>query len=589
MKKRLLLLLCWLPSLLQGQGYTDYLGAGHMEGIKVSTSHTALANVDGTKSIDGFPIENTGALIDASRFLAQSTMGYDYESIEKAAAMGYEAWLDEQFTMPRQTAEQKIEEITSYLGNSDVDFYGMFGFRAAWLNLVLKHPDLLRQRVTHALSQIFVVSSFGSDLFEDVFELSTSYYDILNEHAFGNYRDLLVAVSRSPSMGLYLSHMNNPKSDPENNIHPDENYAREVMQLFSIGLYELNNDGTRKLDSSGNYIPTYTNEDIREFAKIFTGFGNGGPAGEFGVFFGEEAEEAAYLPMRMYDDWHEPGEKKLLNGVVVPAGQTGLQDFEAAMDNLFNHPNVGPFIGKALIQFLVSANPSSAYVNRVANAFNNNGNGVRGDMKAVIKAILLDPEARMCNPTDDPIIGKLREPIVRYTNLLKAFNIRNQNGPFFDQMFAWYDMVGQVPYYSPSVFNFYSPEFQPNGPIADNDFVGPVFQIHNSSTSIGYVNLMSFITLEGYVFDPDIDYIFKDVGLPMQGTQLDFQDELALVDQPEALVDRLNILLAAGQLSTKSKSVIVNAINQIDDREAMDRLRLAISLIMIAPEYAFLK
>lgn len=488
-----------ITQIIFAQDYTDFLGAGHIKGITVSTSHNV--NSDGLTTIDGFQNHNTQSLKDASRFLAQATMGYDFETIQNVATMGYEAWIEEQMLLPRHTTENAGRYIDQVYESTAVseELFGFLKFRSAWWNIILNNPDLLRQKITWSLSQIFVTSAVGSDLFEDVTELSTVYYDLLQEHSFGNYRNLLSAVSRNLSMGLYLSHYNNPKSNPALNIHPDENYAREVMQLFSIGLYELNNDGSRKLDAEGKFISTYDNDDIREFAKIFTGFGD--PIGdEFGNSDDENITEQASTPMKMYDDHHEPGEKKLLNGMIVPAGQSGMQDFENAMDNLFYHSNVGPFIGKALIQFMTTSNPSPAYINRVASAFNDNGLGVRGDLKAVVKAILLDPEARRCSPQDFPTSGRLREPLTRFTSFIKAFNpqpLGNNQNAFINPMFEWTEAIGQTPQYSPSVFNFYQPEYQPNGPIVDNNLVGPEYQIHNSSTAIGFIN-----NLNDWVFSP---------------------------------------------------------------------------------------
>ncbi|MEM9823561.1 MAG: DUF1800 family protein, partial [Bacteroidota bacterium] len=497
-------------------------------------------------------------------------------------------WLDEQFALPRLNAFDVAEQMSASL-NGEEDLLGMIEFRSAWWNLIMKNPDLLRQRINYILSQIFVVSAFGSDLFEDHSSLSSVYYDVLGSNAFGNYRNLLSGVSRNVSMGIYLSHMNNPKSDPANNIHPDENYAREVMQLFSIGLYELNNDGTRKTDGNGQLIPTYDNNDIREFAKIFTGFSNGLPNGQFGVPVGEgEAlDDIVVVPMKMYDAWHEPGVKNLLNGQVVAAGQSGMQDFEAAMDNLYHHPNVGPFIGKALIQFLVSANPSPAYVDRVANTFNDNGEGQRGDLKAVIKAILLDPEARTCDALNQATSGKLREPILRYTGFLKAFNTQSNIDWLLHPMDDWGEEVGQIPVYATSVFNFYQPEFQPNGPVATQNLVAPVFQIHNSSSSIGFINEVNRWTFMDIPFGY-LDWLsnnFPNLGnisiLP------NFTDEMALVADAPALIDRLDLLLACGQLSESSKAIIVDAVNQATTPE--DKLDLALYLIMVAPDYAILK
>jgi uncharacterized protein (DUF1800 family) len=578
------ILILSLTQISFAQNYTDFIGAGHMNGITVTTSHNANPANNGAKTIDGFQNHNDETLRDASRFLAQASMGYDYETIQNVATMGYEAWIEEQISLPMHSTMDAALLIDNVYSATELpeELYGFLKFRSAWWNIILNNPDILRQKVTWSLSQIFVTSAVGSDLFEDVTELSTVYYDLLQKHSFGNYRDLLSAVSRNLSMGLYLSHFNNPKSNPALNIHPDENYAREVMQLFSIGLYELNNDGSRKLDGNGKFIPTYDNDDIREFAKIFTGFGD--PIGnEFGEIDDENPGLVASTPMKMFDEHHEPGQKTLLYGQIVPAGQTGLEDFEDAMDNLFNHPNVGPFIGKALIQFMTTSNPSPAYIDRVASAFNNNGLGVRGDLKAVVKAILLDPEARRCNPVDFPTSGKLREPITRFTSFIKAFNPRpngNTQNVYVHEMVDWDETVGQTPQYSPSVFNFYQPEFQPNGVIANNNLVGPEYQIHNSSTAIGFIN-----NLNEWVFNPS-PFPSEFEATADVGIMLDYSDELALINNPSSLVNRLDILLGAGLLSQRTKTIISDAITQLDNE---DRLPIAIYLIMMSPDYAVLK
>jgi uncharacterized protein (DUF1800 family) len=571
---------------VNAQNYNDYLGAGHDLNVTVTTSSHQNSN-RGAKTVDGFPLDNPDILKDASRFLAQSTMGYNYDMIQVAASMGYENWIDDQLKLPAASVTNICQEIMSKnAGNDEEDLFGMYLFRSAWWNLILQKPDILRQRVTYSLSQIFVVSGFGSDFFEDTHIMSSDYYDILNRNALGNYRDLLLEITQSPSMGMYLSHLNNPKSDPANNIHPDENYAREIMQLFSIGLYELNNNGTRKLDNLGNFIPTYDNNTIKEFAKIFTGFGPGCGECTFGLSLDDDIDiEEDFTQMKMYDEWHEPGEKHLLNGFTVPAGQSGLKDVEDAIDNLFNHPNVGPFIGKALIKLLVTANPSPAYVGRVADAFNDNGEGVRGDLGAVVKAILMDEEARDCNALTHPTNGKLREPLIRYTGFMRAFGAtphEDSDGLFLSFFDGFLDNTGQAPMFAPSVFNFYSPDYQPQGMLAAMDLFAPTFQIHNSSTSIGFVNQVD-------------TWLFDDAPLPdapedvaeNSGVVFDFSKENELLDNPTALIDHLDILLACGQLSQKTKNIIVNAISQAEEDE--DKLDLAIYLILISPEYAVLK
>lgn len=270
--------------------------------------------------------------------------------------------------------------------------------RWSWWQQVIDGPDPLRQRVALALSEIFVVSD-NSDAVASNPVGAASYYDMLLGDAFGNYRDILLDVTLHPVMGAYLSHLRNDKSDPRSGRYPDENYAREIMQLLSIGLFQLKQDGTLLRDGRGKPIPTYDNDDITELAKIFTGLSFDGPDRNFG-----SGAEAWTRPMRMYEEHHEPGPKRLIRGRHVPASQTGMQDISAAVDNLFRHPNVGPFIARRLIQRLVTSNPSPLYVQRAAAAFADDGHRVRGNMRAVISAILLDPEARAW-----PTAGELAE------------------------------------------------------------------------------------------------------------------------------------------------------------------------------------
>ncbi|MEM9172224.1 MAG: DUF1800 family protein, partial [Pseudomonadota bacterium] len=355
---------------------------------------------------------------DAARFAAQASFGMTYAQIQSIARTPRDQWIDSQIALPPTlqlpTAvdifnRREAGEFSAF--EEDVE-YLIYARRLAWWHNTVTAPDTLRQRVAFALSQIFVVSDNVDALLVYPDALST-YYDLMLTNAFGNFRDLLYDVTTSPAMGLYLSHLNNRRSDPANNIFPDENFAREVMQLFSIGLFELNQDGSVQIGSNGLPLPTYSNADIAEFAKVFTGFSFGGDA----AFFGNIDAPVFSLPMQMFDVAHEPGEKRLLRGTVLPAGQTGLEDVNAAIDNLFEHPNVGPFIGKQLIQRLVTSNPSPAYISRISAVFADNGRGERGDLAAVVRAILLDPEATQRPTGAQQTSGKLQEPVVRYVSL----------------------------------------------------------------------------------------------------------------------------------------------------------------------------
>ena len=435
-----------------------------------------------------------------------------------------------------------------------------------------------------ALSEIFVISELPT--LGDVPLSLANYYDMLLENSFGNFRDLLEDVTFHPAMGLYLTHVNNPKSDTALNRFPDENYAREVMQLFTIGLYELNLDGTRKLDTNGNFIPTYDHTDIYNFGKVFTGLTYNNA-----IVFGQDplSELSFTEPLKMVNTWHEPGEKHLLNGFTVPNRQPvdGMADIQDALDNLFNHPNVGPFISYRLIQRLIRSNPTPEYVARVAAKFNDNGQGVRGDMKAVIKAILLDEEARDCALASDPFEGMLREPITRYTQICRAFNAFSPEGLYRNYMEDFYYDTGQRPLASPSVFNFFQYDFQPIGPIEQADLFAPEFQITNTVTILGYANrLHDWIMKEDQIMQYR-DIFSGEINWADKKTYLDLSDELNLEEEHEIgeLLERLNLILMHGQMTEQTRTLLREALEQIPEDDAEIRVRMAIFLVMISPDY----
>lgn len=503
---------------------------------------------------------------EASRFLSQATLGADWDEIHRTADIGLEAWLDEQFERPIGRHQPMLDALAR-AGQE----LGPQHRRWSWWEQVLEGPDPLRQRVAFALSELFVVSDELSQIAETPRGLA-NYYDMLLEDSFGNYRDLLLDVTLHPVMGVYLSHLKNEKSDPSRGRFPDENYAREVMQLFSIGLFLLEPDGSFVLDGSGQPIPTYDIEDITEYAKIFTGLGFAGPDHDFhdGVPLWTE-------PMRMFDAYHEPGSKQLLRATYVPPGQTGMQDVEDAIDNLFRHPNVGPFVSRRLIQRLVTSNPSPAYLQRVSAVFADNGSGVRGDMKALIRAILLDPEARRWPDNGDITEGMLRESFLRRVHLARAFNAHNlvSNFPISDGGAPL--QFSQRPLSSPTVFNFFLPDFRPSGPISKAGLVAPEFQIVNAVTSISSANALRVQVDDAMNNDPD----------PALEVRLDLRDEIALASNPNALVDRLDLLLLYGNMSTPMKSVLLRALNRRSD--PVERVQMAVHLISISPEYNVLK
>ena len=546
----------------------------------------------GDKTINGVGLE--GKLAEASRFMSQATLGANLETIEYVADIGIEEWIEEQMALPPSQMLARLNDVYADV----IEWYFLNGgnpdevatrpywthFNYTWWENHMHAPDLLRQRIALALSEIFVIS-FDSGLSDQGYGLA-DYYDLLLRHSFGNFENLLYDVSLHPCMGYYLSHLNNPREIPEENIHPDENYAREIMQLFTIGLYELNPDGTRKIDQDSNWIPTYGQEDIKELAKVFTGLGVADVVDNPWIdhpYFGLDIYVADMAqPMIMYEEWHQPGSKTLVNGYEIPAGQSGLKDISDAIHQIFLHPNVGPFIGKQLIQRLVTSNPSPDYIARVTAAFNDNGQGVRGDMASVIKAILLDPEARSCAALQDDAFGRLREPITRYTHFTKAIPMEQYYGRYWNVGWGFYLATNQLPLASRTVFNFFLPDYQPIGPIADNELVGPEFQIHNSRTSVEYINQVNDWAVWGYVMDdweaenPHVTYNI---------------DELRpLARDPEVLINRLDMMFTHGSLSEGTRHIIKEAITPMinnDFRE--DRVRLALYLLLISPDYAIMK
>ncbi|MEL6389306.1 MAG: DUF1800 family protein [Bacteroidota bacterium] len=615
----IVLLSMFLSSPLAAQFYDDYLGAGHAKGIRVRSS-SEVDNTSAFNTVNGSGLDTPRKL--ASRFLAQAAFGGSEDQIDYLVAddLDYAGWIDEQMELPTTWFLPKLWEIdreserlyyeeydTTLAMFEDFEYYGPFSvhFQYTWWDNNAKGEDKLRQRIAYALSQIFVIS-INSNL-NEFGEGLAYYYDNFMRHSFGNYKDLMLDVSIDPNMGYYLSHLNNRKTDEENGINPDQNYAREIMQLFSIGLYELNNDGTRKTDGAGEWIPTYDNDDIIGLSKVFTGL-KGGEWSRAAVYYGadpnSDVEFGADIyavsrehKMAMDEEWHEAGEKNIIGDFTIPSGQTGMQDIEMAVDHLFMHPNVGPFVARRLIQQLVKSNPSPAYVNRVANAFNNNGSGIRGDMKAVIKAVLLDEEARSCEAMDDPLHGKLREPIMRFTHIMNAIEHDNPTGNYWNNGFDYFDDTKQAPLAASSVFNFYLPDFQPAGQISAADGVAPEYQIHNTQTAIGYLNQVHKWTDWGVLF---WDWHGREwCGDPTRescpeltpNVDTDLTELAELAEDPETLLNHLDVMLTHGRLSLETRQIIKEAITPLDGYGNANRHRaqLALYLVMISPDYVVLK
>lgn len=444
------------------------------------------------------------SLLEAKRFLARATFGPTQADIAALQEKGYEKWLDEQIAMPIQQRQLNRTIALALMAEPAEQHFAANGFMgpqnsptwvyqtSAWWEAALTSPDQLRQRVAYALSQILVVSTAAEPYLRNRAEGVAAYNDLLLEHAFGNYRDLLSAITYSPVMGVFLSHHGNRKGDPKKGTSPDENYARELMQLFSLGLYHVNNDGSPQL-SSGEPIPVYTQADVMELARVFTGWDMVANPN-----FGNRGNQTGNLtvPMEFNKNFHDFGEKTLL-GKTIPANLSGKEDVEAALDIIFAQPEVAVFVGKQLIQRLVTSNPSPEYIARVANAFNDNGQGVKGDLAHVIRTLLLDPDAKNVELKAQ----KLREPVLVVAGLLRALNVQpakpwvtKHNGKM--EGVYWFKKldIGQNPFMAPSVFNFYEPDFQPAGEgFANQDLVAPEAQLLDSQALIGTSNLIDFI------------------------------------------------------------------------------------------------
>ena len=589
-----LLLICMFIFLdSKAQLYNDYYGNGHNLGVKIKASGGS-EQTDAPETLSGSGIKPD--LAEASRFLSQAALGHNFQDIEYVSTNGIDTWIDEQLAMSYTRFSVSVRNNRQFVRNlineADYDDGELNNF--TFYTKVFSENDKLRQKMANALLQILVISLDVAQIGNRAYEAAT-YYDILYDGAFGNYRDILEQVSLHPMMGIYLSHFRNGQANYTLNTYPDENYAREIMQLFSIGLIQLNLDGTPKLDENGEEIPTYDNDDIREMAKVFTGLASGatrnGQSPAFGV--GTNNTNLA-IPMQLFPEQHDITEKRIIDDIVLPPGRSGTEDLQDALDILFNHPNVGPFLAIRLIQHFVKSNPSPAYVKRVASVFNDNGKGMRGDMGAMVKAILLDPEARDCQSLDDPANGKLLQPIERFIKLFSAFNVSTPSGRYFFDDTREIESLGQSFFNSPSVFNFFSPFFAEDKVVKPAGLVSPEFEIFNSVTSIDYFNKAEDRAKE----DPFENRTRRnDDRLGTNNSdrpRYDFSEELNILNTSglSALMDRLNILLCRGQLSITAKNVIQNTLNQykanVNNYTDEDLIRDAIYFIMVSPDFIIL-
>jgi uncharacterized protein (DUF1800 family) len=513
---------------------------------------------------------------DAARFLTQATFGMrGIEEIDALKAQGYEAWLASQFAMPAASHVQYVNDRKA----AGEKAHEERAYEAIWQQWLFE-PAQLRARMSFALSEIFVISNIAPDL--DTYAMA-SYMDMLNRNAFGNYRQLLEDVTLHPAMGYYLNMIGSRKADAAKGTHPNENYAREVMQLFSIGLYRLNPDGSRVLDGAGQPIPTYDETAVKGLAAAFTGWNFAGNDTSKPAVF-DPAKENWLEPMLPWEMWHDTGAKTLFDGITLPAGQGARKDLKDALDAIFNHPNVGPFIGRQLIQRFVTSNPSPAYISRVAATFNDNGQGVRGDLRAVVRAVLLDPEARDLARTTAAGWGKQREPVIRFANWLRAFKATSPSG----RNRIWYldsadEGLNQSPLLAPSVFNFFSPNYRHPGPISAAGLVAPEFQITTETSMVGGLNFFAKLARNGY-------YGSGDTRLTMDLSGLD-----GLANNPAALADRLNLLFMNGAMTEATRSAIVTAVAGLPVKKSgatsaiTDRVKAALLMVAVSPEFVIQK
>lgn len=533
---------------------------------------------------------------EASRFLTQTTFGPTLPEIRRLRQIGYNAWLNEQFAMPLTSHRAYLQNLASQ--TPPVDIYHNIR-REAWMQRAIFAPDQLRQRVAFALSEILVTSDYSGSLAGEPNAL-THYYDLLGSGAFTNYRDLLENVTLHPVMGHYLSMFGNRKPDTSINLRPDENYAREIMQLFTIGLVQLNLDGTRVL-VSGNPVPTYNQNTIAGFAHVFTGWKWFNCPVDNWNWCGPGANgDGWFQPMAPNVEFHAvEGTKQLLNysgvalpGGVMPAGnrptttvQTVRNNMDTALDNIFRHPNVGPFLSKLLIQRLVSSNPSPAYVQRVATVFNNNGSSVRGDLRAVIRAIVMDPEARS-RPAANTQLGKLREQPLRWTQLWRAFDVVDVDNGRFDIWYIHWPSDSPVSVQSsPTVFNFYLPNYAAPGPdVAQAGLLSPEFQVETDTYVTRFSNRMESLVTWEHAGNPDLGEEYPRVN---------FARERALAGNVDRLLEHLDVLMMGGTMSPAMRSTLRTYINSIPVGDYFGagyrRTTDALSLIVTSPEYAIEK
>ena len=566
--------------------------------VLASVAGLALAACGGSGGSDGSP---TGPIVqpppppapvmtgldtksEAATFLLQAGLGASDAETDAAMDKDASAWVTQQLAMPPVLYRRKLE---AFLPEVDARNYHNTGL--VWQEMFTADAQL-RVRMNFALSQLFVIND--RDHFRRGYDMA-EWMDLLDRNAFGNFRDLLGEVTTSPVMGRFLTYLYNQKGDERTGRKPDENYAREILQLFSIGLVELNMDGTVKTDANGEPIETFTNEDIVGLARVFTGYAFEGSS----YNYNDRVADHFRVPMRMYDQFHSPLEKSFL-GTTIPAGTPGEQSVETALDTIFAHPNVAPFISRQLIQRFTASNPSPAYVRRVSEAFETGsftapdgtrfGTGERGDLAATISAVLLDPSVH--DGVLEPGEGKVREPVLKLAQFVRTYSGEPEKQAMIDRYNSLTDASGpleglaQSPLKSPSVFNFYRPAYiAPSTETGEAGYTAPELQIVNATSALGYAKFMSgFVTKRTSRGD--------GIGIP------DYDEEVAIADDAAALVDSIDLKLLAGRMRGETRAAMVETLELLpvrmgsnheeDDRRA--RIRIAMLMALTSPEYAVL-
>jgi uncharacterized protein (DUF1800 family) len=520
------------------------------------------------------PTDGKARLRDELRFLDQSTFGATKTDLADVQAIGYAGFLDKQFSLPRTgyngftyLSSQAPAECRGSASNKESpqslcnrDHYSLFEVQRQFFANAMTGRDQLRQRVAFALSQIFVVS--GTEMTHAAG--MAGYQNMLLDHAFGNYRELLEAATLNPVMGAYLDMVNNAKTSSSRQAN--ENFARECLQLFSVGIPLLNPDGTVRTDSSGAPLPAYDQDVVSEFAQVFTGWTFAPTDGGASKW----TNPSNFVdPMVAIDAQHDVSSKTLLNGVALPAGQNAEQDLEAALDVIFRHPNVGPFISQRLIQHLVTSNPTPAYVARVAAVFADNGSGVRGDLRGVIRAILLDPEARGSRE-DEHDFGRLKDPVLFMTGFLRGLGGQS-DGVYLR---AEAVVLGQNIFTPPSVFSFYSP----SNVIRGTDLLGPEFGIYDSNRALLRAEFVYQMLYAGGT-RPQATVAHST------GTSVDLSSLAALATRTPQLLDELDVRLMNGRMSTPARQIVTQATEALGTDDAQGRTRAAAYLMAVSPQY----